>query len=84
MAAFTIAPQKNPNFIHFLPQSRRFHQDIPIWWHMITDLYDCIVEMDSSLVRFIFGSCTFPTDTFHFAYHTFNAPERARYKISNA
>ena len=33
-AAFTISPQKNPDFIRFLPKSRRFHRAKPIWWHV--------------------------------------------------
>ena len=37
-----------------------------------------------ALATLNFGPCTYPTDTFHFTYHPFNALACARYTISNA
>ena len=39
---------------------------------------------DFALVHFTFGSCSSPSDTFHFTYHPFNVPACAQYTMSNA
>ena len=36
------------------------------------------VGCEFALVHLTFGSCTSPTDTYHFTYHPFNAPAYAR------